>query len=234
MNSLSINVFYALKCSVQQLMSSQVCAFHRSILSEKTVCLPACVWSRISCLLWSWETDLYLDLLKAFDKKRAVNMIVKFRLHSLAWEWIGSMGRHWHPRMHNQTPCWCYAVYSVHLQKTQKKRWVKYLIFQTSFLWDFIWENQWRCAWKCGSIIFFAGTNGQKRSLRPTFAPPKTGVFLASRRMLGLAPLRWLASLNFEEVFWQFLDPENPTFLGGEKEDFLCQNVGVFYTLLCS
>ena len=114
MNSLSINVFYALKCSVQQLMSSQVCAFYRSILSEKTVCLAACVWSRIpphySCLLWSWETDLYLDLLKAFDKKRAVNMIVKFRLHSLAWEWIGSMGRHWHPRMHNQTPCWCYAV----------------------------------------------------------------------------------------------------------------------------
>ena len=29
---------------------------------------------------------------------------------TLAWEWIGSMGRHWHPRMHNQTPCWCYAV----------------------------------------------------------------------------------------------------------------------------
>ena len=144
--------------------------------------LSACVWSRIpphySCLLWSWETDLYLDLLKAFDKKRAVNMIVKFRLHSL---WLENGLEAWGDTDIQECiirhPVDAMQYYSVHLQKT-KKRWVKYLIFQTSFLWGFIWEKQWRCAWKCGSIIFFLlALMVRKGHWDPLLRPPKLECF---------------------------------------------------------
>ena len=73
--------------------------------------------------------------------------------------------------------------------------------FSNFIFMEFYLGKSMKMCMKVWVYYFFAGTNGQKRSLRPTFAPPKTGVFLASRRMLGLAPLRLLASLNFEEVF---------------------------------
>ena len=69
-------------------------------------------------------------------------MIVKFRLHSL---WLENGLEAWGDTDIQECiirhPVDAMQYYSVHLQKT-KKRWVKYLIFQTSFLCGFIWENQ--------------------------------------------------------------------------------------------
>ena len=76
-------------------------------------CLPACLCVVKNLLMFTVElrNRSLSGSSKSFWQKESRQYDSQIPTSfTLAWEWIGSMGRHWHPRMHNQTPCWCYAV----------------------------------------------------------------------------------------------------------------------------
>ena len=222
MKSLSRNVFYALKCffknwwALKSLPSTDQLGVRKLGVWSNTL-LPHVYWRTYGLDVENWETVIFIwNFSKSFWQKesRQYNSQIptSFTLEN-GWEAWGDTDI---PECIIRHPVDCIT------SKARKSRKGGSNISQSFFIAIFMGFYQW-----INEDVprEEAGTNGQKRSLRPTFAPPKTGVFLASRRMLGLAPLRWLASLNFEEVFWQFLDPETQTFLWGGGQIFLGQKV---------
>ena len=201
---------------LQKLMSSQVSALHRSIGSEKTRCVvkyssPSCLLTYIHCLVAeNWETVIFIwNFSKSFGQKesRQYNSQIptSFTLEN-GWEAWGDT---------DILECIIRHPVDCITSKARKPRKGGSNISQSFFIAIFMGFYQW-----INEDVprEEAGTNGQKRSLRPTFAPPKSGVFLASASSWPSS-----SSLNLRRCFDSFLTPKPKLFCGGEARFFLAK-----------
>ena len=214
MKSLSRNVFYALKCffknwwALKSLPSTDQLGVRKLGVWSNTL-LPHVYWRTYGLDVENWETVIFIwNFSKSFGQKesRQYNSQIptSFTLEN-GWEAWGDT---------DIQECIIRHPVDCIISKARKPRKGGSNISQSFFIAIFMGFYQW-----INEDVprEEAGTNGQKRSLRPTFAPPKSGVFLAAVFPGLLLPLSiWGGVLT---VSW----PRNPNFFVGEARFFLAK-----------
>ena len=217
MKSLSRNVFYALKCffknwwALKSLPSTDQLGVRKLGVWSNTL-LPHVYWRTYGLDVENWETVIFIwNFSKSFGQKesRQYNSQIptSFTLEN-GWEAWGDTDiqeciiRH---------PVDCITTSPVRKPRKGGSN-ISQSFFIAIFMGFYQWINE-------DVPREEAGTNGQKRSLRPTLRPPNLECFW---QQFFLA---FFFLSQFEEVFWQFLDPETQTFLWGGGQIFLGQKV---------